>query len=247
MDNLLSNAYKYTPEGGHIAVQLSADDEQATICISDSGIGIPPEQIPALFAKYHRVPGESSRKILGTGLGLLIVKEIVGAHGGSISAASEGIEGKGTTFTVTIPLRSSTSESSSVETPTEVDFLSESQTADEPSNSVINSLTKSQHQELFEAFIHESNEQVAALHNVLRQLGQHPTDQPAIKIAQRLVHTLKGNAAALRIDSVADLAANMEVRLRQVIKENTILTTADIAALEWTLSEIDYSIAQLNA
>lgn len=103
LDNLISNAIKYTPDGGHIEVALERSGEEALLHVRDSGRGIPPDQIPALFAKYHRVPGEATRGIQGTGLGLLIVKEIVEAHGGSVRVESEG-EGRGTTFVVTIPL-----------------------------------------------------------------------------------------------------------------------------------------------
>lgn len=122
-DNLLSNAVKYTPEGGGITLQLeervgdpdshgdlrptgafSLGNRRAVIRVSDTGPGIPPAQQSALFTKYHRVPGQATRGIYGTGLGLLIVKEIVEAHGGTVRAESEGVPGKGTTFTVTLPL-----------------------------------------------------------------------------------------------------------------------------------------------
>jgi signal transduction histidine kinase len=104
LDNLLSNAVKYTPEGGRVSVQLRVQAGQAVFRVSDTGMGIPPAQLPALFTKYHRVPGEATRGIRGTGLGLLIVKEIVEAHGGTVRAESEGVPGQGTTFTVSIPL-----------------------------------------------------------------------------------------------------------------------------------------------
>jgi signal transduction histidine kinase len=107
LDNLLSNAIKYTPEGGHIAIRLDEDSKcgQAVFRVSDTGCGIPRDQLPALFTKYHRIPGQATRGIHGTGLGLLIVKEIVEAHRGNIQVESEGVPGKGTTFTVRIPLR----------------------------------------------------------------------------------------------------------------------------------------------
>lgn len=103
LDNLISNAIKYTPDGGHIGVELERSAAEALLRVRDSGQGIPPEQLPALFTKYHRVPGEATRGIQGTGLGLLIVKEIVEAHGGTVRAESEG-RGRGTTFVVSIPL-----------------------------------------------------------------------------------------------------------------------------------------------
>ena len=103
LDNLVSNAIKYTPDGGRIAVALERHDGEAVLRVSDTGRGIPPGEISALFGRYHRVPGETTRQIKGTGLGLLIVKQIVEAHGGTVCADSEG-EGKGTTFTVTLPL-----------------------------------------------------------------------------------------------------------------------------------------------
>lgn len=105
IDNLLGNAIKYTPEGRQISVQLYCEAGQAVLVISDTGCGIPPSQLPALFTKYHRLPGNATRGINGSGLGLLIVKEIVTAHGGTIHAQSAGIEGRGSTFTVRIPLQ----------------------------------------------------------------------------------------------------------------------------------------------
>jgi signal transduction histidine kinase len=104
LDNLISNAVKYTPDAGRITVQLRSEAGQAVLRVSDTGQGISPTELSALFTKYHRLPGEATRGIHGTGLGLLIVKEIVEAHGGSVSAASEGIPGRGATFTVRIPL-----------------------------------------------------------------------------------------------------------------------------------------------
>lgn len=104
LDNLLSNAVKYTPDGGRVEVGLRVEDGEARLRVRDTGMGIPPEQIPALFGRYHRVPGESARAIRGTGLGLLIVKEIVEAHGGAVRVESEGVPGRGSTFEVSIPL-----------------------------------------------------------------------------------------------------------------------------------------------
>jgi len=106
LDNLISNAIKYSPPGGRVAVQLrvNAETAQAIFRISDNGSGIAPDQLPHLFAKYHRLPGQSTKNVTGTGLGLLIVKEIVTAHGGTVTAESEG-EDRGATFVVTLPLK----------------------------------------------------------------------------------------------------------------------------------------------
>ena len=107
LSNLLSNAIKYTPEGGHITVSLREDPEHVIIEVSDTGIGIPQDQIPLLFSKYARARNARARQIKGTGLGLLIVKEIVQAHGGKI--AVESSVGEGSTFRVTLPRAEATS------------------------------------------------------------------------------------------------------------------------------------------
>ncbi len=104
VDNLLSNAVKYTPEGGQITVRLRAEEKFAALRISDTGQGISPAQMEVLFTKYQRLPGETARRIRGTGLGLFIVKQTVEAHGGTVWAESEGIPGKGSTFVVKLPL-----------------------------------------------------------------------------------------------------------------------------------------------
>ncbi len=103
VSNLLSNAFKYTPDGGNITVEVQEDREknEAIIIVRDTGIGIPPENLPYIFDRYHRVryPGWN---VQGTGLGLMIVKELVKAHGGRVWAESE--LGKGSTFYVALPL-----------------------------------------------------------------------------------------------------------------------------------------------
>ena len=107
-ENLISNAIKYTPEGGRIDVTLTDGDDWVTVEIKDNGLGISPAQMAELFSKYHRGTSQSVRAIRGTGLGLYVVKEIVEAHGGTITAQSEGIPGKGSRFTLRIPASQST-------------------------------------------------------------------------------------------------------------------------------------------
>jgi signal transduction histidine kinase len=102
LENLLSNAIKYT-DAGTVTLSLHADDERARLTVTDTGAGIDPELIPTLFAKYHRLTGDATRVAPGTGLGLLIAKEIVEAHGGHITAMSTGVNGEGTSFVIDIP------------------------------------------------------------------------------------------------------------------------------------------------
>ena len=104
VENLLSNAIKYTPDEGQITLSLATDDISARITVRDTGAGIDPSLIPGLFAKYHRLPGQATRAAGGTGLGLLIAKEIVEGHGGTITVQSTGVPGEGTSFVVEIPL-----------------------------------------------------------------------------------------------------------------------------------------------
>jgi two-component system, OmpR family, phosphate regulon sensor histidine kinase PhoR len=101
LTNLLSNAIKYTPEGG--AVEISGDScgETVILRVTDSGIGLLPEDQARLFQRFFRVRSAETRKISGTGLGLSIAKSIVDAHGGRLTVQSE--YGKGSTFSVILP------------------------------------------------------------------------------------------------------------------------------------------------
>jgi signal transduction histidine kinase/DNA-binding response OmpR family regulator len=98
--NLLSNAVKFTREG-RIDVRLSSDGTHAVLTVSDTGVGVPAEEQPLLFDRFHRVIGAWSRSHEGTGIGLALVRELAELHGGSVAAASE--PGTGSRFTVTIP------------------------------------------------------------------------------------------------------------------------------------------------
>ena len=100
--NLLSNAYKYTPEGGDIRVQVSLRDGYVHCAVSDTGIGISPEDLAKLFTKFFRSEDSAVREMPGTGLGLCIVKSIVELQGGEMEVESQ--VGEGTTFTFTVPV-----------------------------------------------------------------------------------------------------------------------------------------------
>jgi two-component system, NtrC family, sensor histidine kinase KinB len=102
LDNLLDNALTYSERGGRITLTAQATPTGVTMTVADAGCGISAEHLPHLFEKFFRAPGQQRGS--GTGLGLAIVREIIVAHGGTITCASE--PGTGTTFTITLPLAS---------------------------------------------------------------------------------------------------------------------------------------------
>ncbi|WP_053361200.1 cell wall metabolism sensor histidine kinase WalK [Bacillus sp. FJAT-27251] len=101
LDNIISNAMKYSPEGGRITFQVKQEESKITISVSDEGVGIPKDNLTKIFDRFYRVDRARSRKLGGTGLGLAIAKEMVTAHGGEIWA--ESVEGKGTTISFSLP------------------------------------------------------------------------------------------------------------------------------------------------
>ena len=101
--NIIENAIKYTPDGGTITVTLHRMGRDAVLEISDTGVGIPAEDLPHVFDRFYRVDKARSRDTGGTGLGLSIVQQIVRLHAGSVTVSSE--PGKGTTFTVQLPVK----------------------------------------------------------------------------------------------------------------------------------------------
>jgi signal transduction histidine kinase len=100
--NLLSNALKFTPEGGRIDVRAALRDGVAEVSVTDTGIGISPEDQEAVFEEFRQV-GTASKKVEGTGLGLAISKKFIELHGGKIWVTSQ--VGTGSTFAFTLPLR----------------------------------------------------------------------------------------------------------------------------------------------
>lgn len=101
VDNIISNAMKYSPEGGSITSRIKVLDDHIEVSISDQGIGIPKGNLNKVFERFYRVDRARTRQLGGTGLGLAIAKEIIGVHGGDIWAKSQ--EGKGTTIIFTLP------------------------------------------------------------------------------------------------------------------------------------------------
>jgi PAS domain S-box-containing protein len=102
--NLLTNAVKFTPEGGRVELRMEGAADHIRITVSDTGKGIEPEFLPFVFDRFRQADSSSARRVGGLGLGLSLVKHLVELHGGTIAAASEGVE-RGATFTVTLPRR----------------------------------------------------------------------------------------------------------------------------------------------
>ena len=100
--NLLTNAVKFTPKGGRIQVKVQRINSHVEVVIADSGVGINKEFLPYVFDRFRQADASTTRIHGGLGLGLSIVHQLVELHGGSVSVHSEG-EGKGATFTVTLP------------------------------------------------------------------------------------------------------------------------------------------------
>jgi GAF domain-containing protein/response regulator RpfG family c-di-GMP phosphodiesterase len=117
--NLLSNAMKFTPDGGTISIRVQNQGERCFLQVKDTGIGIRKEQIPMLFERFRQAEGSENRSYEGTGLGLALVKELVEMHGGQVSV--ESVYGEGTTFTVWfVPGKAHLPPEEVLETPTEL-------------------------------------------------------------------------------------------------------------------------------
>ncbi|MGY8680987.1 DUF3369 domain-containing protein [Bradyrhizobium sp. UFLA05-153] len=102
IDNLISNAIKYSPIGGRIGVTVTHEGSDTVIRVNDEGAGLSPEDLGRLFGRFQRLSAKPTAGESSTGLGLSIVKRIIDMHGGEVTAASDG-PGKGATFTITLP------------------------------------------------------------------------------------------------------------------------------------------------
>jgi signal transduction histidine kinase len=103
IDNLLSNADKYSPSNTVIRVHTFSDNEWVRVAVTDRGVGIKPEHLARLFDRFYRVPVEDGSAPPGFGLGLSIVRDLVEAHGGRVEVTSDGL-GSGCTFSVVLPV-----------------------------------------------------------------------------------------------------------------------------------------------
>ena len=110
--NLLSNAIRYNRDSGKVRVSLRQEDGEIVLTVSDTGIGIPHDDLSSIFKRFYRVDKARSREVGGTGLGLAISQSLVAAHGGIIECQSE--LGRGSTFTVRLPAPAAPEEPASL-------------------------------------------------------------------------------------------------------------------------------------
>ena len=103
LTNLVSNAVKYSPAGGAVILSVQAGEGVVRVSVADDGLGIPGEEMPRLFGRFHRISDPARREIGGSGLGLYITKGLVELQGGRIWAESAG-PGQGSTFHVELPV-----------------------------------------------------------------------------------------------------------------------------------------------
>jgi PAS domain S-box-containing protein len=103
VDNLVDNAIKFTPAEGIIAITVEQESDCVVLQISDSGIGVPQDQLERIFERFYQVDGSPKRRYGGVGLGLALVREIVQTYGGTVTASSR--PGEGSTFKVSLPIR----------------------------------------------------------------------------------------------------------------------------------------------
>jgi two-component system sensor histidine kinase/response regulator len=108
--NLLSNGIKFTPSGGRVTLAAEARGELLEIRVTDTGIGIPHDDLPRLFQEFEQVQAQCEGRIAGSGLGLALTKRLVELHGGSV--AVESALGEGSTFTLHFPLPTQTASPS---------------------------------------------------------------------------------------------------------------------------------------
>ena len=103
MENIVSNATKYTPEHGTITISIRADMMVAKVTVTDTGVGVSKKDMPLLFEKFSRIPNELTNKVTGSGIGLYLAKKIVLAHRGTISFISR--EGIGSRCEIKLPIK----------------------------------------------------------------------------------------------------------------------------------------------
>lgn len=153
-NNLLSNAVKFNEGGGRVVVEIKFDGAQASVSVSDTGIGIPEEALDKIFTRFYQYDGSSTRKYGGTGIGLAIAQDIMRLHGSRITVTSD--VGKGTTFNFVLPLSMSqhpdrTNDGPNPPLPTETHLLVELVTQDRALSAQIRNLLLSEGMDVIHA------------------------------------------------------------------------------------------------
>jgi signal transduction histidine kinase len=110
MINLVNNAIKFTEKGSIKICASKMDSSRVLITVKDTGLGIPPDKLEAVFLEFTQVDTSTTRKVGGTGLGLPISRKLVEMHGGRLYAESTGVEGEGSTFIVELPIEARIAE-----------------------------------------------------------------------------------------------------------------------------------------
>jgi len=110
VENLVENAIRYTSDGGRVTISAHVEGNEVQIDVTDTGIGIPPEEQPRVFERFYRGENPLVMASAGTGLGLSIVKTLVEMHNGRIWLQSSGVPGEGSTFSFTLPIATETTE-----------------------------------------------------------------------------------------------------------------------------------------
>lgn len=108
LSNLVKNALQYTDPGGRVQIKVGEDSGYLKVTVTDNGIGIPPRDLPRVFERFFQVEMHLTRKYGGMGLGLSVAKAMIELHGGRIWAESEGLPGRGSTFTILLPIHKET-------------------------------------------------------------------------------------------------------------------------------------------
>jgi len=232
--NLISNALKFTPEGGQIELRVRRDEaaKLAVLEFADTGIGIPAAMLPKLFSRYTKVSRDGTHGERGTGLGLVITRELVEAHGGKLLLTSR--EGQGSTFTVQLPLAlnlvaTPAPPSVTVPTPAGVRCLHVLVAEDNPAN-----------QKLITFLLEKAGHQVQTARNGLEALSLMQTqagrfdlvlmdiEMPEMdgRIATATIRTLEGERHWRSTPIIALTAHNDETEQRQIMTSgfNAILT-----------------------
>lgn len=102
--SLVSNAIRFTPELGHVSVSASIVGTTLRVAVADTGIGVKPEDQTRIFEAFEQVDSSYARRQTGTGLGLALTKKLAELHGGRVTVASDGVAGKGSVFTLELPV-----------------------------------------------------------------------------------------------------------------------------------------------